>query len=83
MSGIGFSCETCPAFLKDDDKGGLCRRYPPTVHIVPGKLIGEMRPVNMLPAVAVDHWCLEHPSAKAMAAVPIDSRLGGEAQGEA
>lgn len=83
MSEIGFSCATCPCFIQQDERGGVCRRYPPTVHIVPGKLVGQFGPVNMMPAVALDHWCYEHPLARMILSGPVDSRLSREAEGEA
>lgn len=83
MSEIGFSCSTCPFFTGADDKGGICRRYPPQVMIVPGNLVGQFQPANLFPAVNKDAYCGEHPLAKTMAAVPIDSRLARDVQGEA
>lgn len=86
MPDPGFSCSTCPAFSSEDDKGGLCRRYPPSVHVVPGQIVGQLRPVNLFPAVARTDWCWDHPSAIERwepLGMPIDSRLADKAQGEA
>jgi hypothetical protein len=86
MPDPGFTCATCPAFSSEDDKGGLCRLRPPSVHVVPGQIVGQLRPVNLWPAVARTDWCWSHPAATTLwqpLAMPIDSRLASEAQGEA
>lgn len=81
-----FNCASCPAFSSEDEKGGLCRRNPPSVHVVPGNIVGQMRPVNLWPAVSRTDWCWHHPAALTQwepRSLLIDSRLTDEAQGEA
>lgn len=80
MSETGCSCATCHHFLKADENGGLCRRYPPQLLVLPGRVIGQVVPTPLFPAVNKDACCGEHPMAGAM---PIDSRLAREAEGEA
>lgn len=84
MADPGFSCATCPSFSSVDEKMGICRRYPPGVHIVPGVIDGKLRPVNLWPGVAKSDYCFEHPSAwTSVSLPPTDPRLVAEAQGEA
>ncbi len=85
-TGFSFSCATCPCYapFPDGSKAGLCRRYPPTVHLVPQNVIGAPpTPRNLWPAVVETEKCYEHPMAHQMLATPIDSRLAETAQGEA
>lgn len=84
MPEIGFSCATCPHFQEANEKGGLCRRYPPQLVALPGQFVGQVAPTPLFPAVNKDAWCGEHPMAGAIAvSLPIDSRLTQEAEGEA
>lgn len=83
MPDAGVACARCHYFSTADDKGGICRRYPPQVMIVPGNLIGQFQPANLFPAVSKDAWCGEYIPAHGTDVVLRDSRLAGEAQGEA
>lgn len=83
MPEIGFSCATCRYYTASDDKGGICRRYPPQVMIVPGQIVGQLQPANLFPAVRGAEWCGEHHLANVSLSMPVDSRLADEAKGEA
>lgn len=83
MPDAGVSCASCHFFTDAEEKGGICRRYPPQVMIVPGQLVGQVQPANLFPAVSKTHWCGEYASARGVEVLLADSRLGGEAQGEA
>ena len=83
MPDAGVSCSACLYFSTADDKGGICKRYPPQVMIVPGDLVGQFRPANLFPAVSKDAWCGEYAPDHGADVVLPDSRLIGEAHGEA
>ncbi len=83
MPETGFSCASCQHFLEANETGGLCRRYPPQLVVLPGKLMGQVAPTPLFPAVNKDAYCGEHQMAAIAVAVPVDSRLAREAEGEA
>lgn len=83
MSEIGFSCATCAHYTASNEKGGICRRYPPQVMLAPGQIVGQIQPVNLFPGVSADAFCGEHSSTRMGLSMPIDSRLTREAEGEA
>ena len=87
MPDLGVSCSTCPYYTASDDKGGICRRNPPQVFIVPGPPDALGRPAArtqaMWPAMGMADWCGEHPMFNLATAMPIDSRLTRDAEGEA
>lgn len=76
-------CSACHYFTSADEKGGICRRYPPQVLIVPGQLVGQFQPANLFPAVSKNHWCGEYAAARGVEALLADVRLADEVAGEA
>jgi hypothetical protein len=88
MPDIGVSCATCPFYVATNDTLGVCRYNPPTPFVLngPPDLAGNptVRTPSLWPGVNADAWCARHPLFDmTRAPVPVDSRLGGEAQGEA
>jgi hypothetical protein len=56
-------CPSCPHFHRDNAAGGHCRRYPPTVLMVPQQTIKgvEILPNSVWPPTQNDRFCGEHP----------------------
>lgn len=55
------TCRTCK-FFNGDAKGGDCRRYPPTMVLMPAKSLKgmEMAPSSAFPPVTQTARCGEH-----------------------
>ena len=65
-------CGSCVHFMREQGRGGHCRRMPPTVFIVPqqgpmGQVLKDafgnpqMMPSSLFPPTYEDRWCGEHP----------------------
>lgn len=50
-----MTCQTCTHFLKQSDDQGLCRRYPPTLFLLP-----DQSTISLFPPMLNDGLCGEH-----------------------
>lgn len=50
-----MTCQTCAHFLPQSDEQGLCRRYPPTVALLP-----DHSTISLFPPMLNDGACGEH-----------------------
>ena len=88
MAERGFSCATCDAYDKQNDKQGVCKRNPPQVFVVgmrPHPVTNAPQPVTQAiwPAMGTGDWCAAHNLFGVGSAFPIDRRLVANADGEA
>ena len=80
-----ISCSTCPFYVQQNERQGICRHNPPQVFLMPGPpdLAGQptLRTQSIWPSMGALDWCGRHPMFGV--AVPIDRRLAANAEGEA
>jgi hypothetical protein len=57
-------CSDCKHYHKTDIAQGECKRYPPTILVVPtpayGAMQGQASLAGMFPPTKSDNWCGEH-----------------------
>lgn len=64
MAATRPACVTCVHFYPENEKGGHCRRYPPTAMMVPQMTALGQPSVGLRsswPPTTPDRWCGEHP----------------------
>lgn len=50
-----MTCQTCTHFLPQSDEQGLCRRYPPTLLMLP-----DQSTISLFPPMLTAGLCGEH-----------------------
>ena len=50
-----MTCQSCAHFLKQSDEQGLCRRYPPTLFMLP-----DQSTISLFPPMLNEGRCGEH-----------------------
>jgi len=57
-------CASCVHYVAEDEERGHCRRFPPTVFVVPTQNMLQqtgLAPVSFYPPTLAGHGCGEHP----------------------
>lgn len=87
MPGPGVLCASCQFYVATNEKGGVCRRNPPTVFLIqgpPGPLgQSTVQTPSLWPGVDAESWCGHHQNFGPEIAVPFDGRLARDMKGEA
>lgn len=61
-------CDNCAYVLRGDNDAASCRRYPPTVIVIPQQTVQgpQLLPASAYAPVMLSNWCGEHAAVPAI-----------------